>query len=140
MIIADTARIGDAHTDAGVVPACVTLRLRRRIGQQRAKDLIFSAGWLQGAEAVAWGLALICVPAAELRDAAITFAHRFTDKPRATVAAMKRIFAEGEGLDVKAGTELELNSFANYMATEPYGIEGYTAFREKRAPSWRSGQ
>jgi enoyl-CoA hydratase/carnithine racemase len=138
MIIADTARIGDAHTDAGVVPACVTLRLRRRIGQQRAKELILSARWLEGAEAVDYGLALLCVPAAELRSAALNFAHRFTDKPRATVAAMKRIFAEGEGLDVKAGTELELRSFSEYMRNEPYGREGYTAFREKRAPSWRS--
>jgi enoyl-CoA hydratase/carnithine racemase len=137
MIIADTARIGDAHTDAGVVPACVTLRLRRRVGQQRAKDLIFSARWLEGPEAVEWGLALVCVPAAALRTASLAFAHRFTDKPRATIAAMKHIFVEGEGLDVAAGTELELRSFADYMTNEPYGREGYRAFREKRAPNWR---
>ena len=138
MIIADTARIGDAHTDAGVVPACVTLRLRRRIGQQRAKELILSARWLDGHEAVDYGLALQCVPAADLLVRATAFAHRFTDKPRATVAAMKRIFVEGEGLSVKDGTALELRSFVDYMSKEPYGREGYRAFREKRAPNWRS--
>jgi enoyl-CoA hydratase/carnithine racemase len=139
MIIADSARIGDAHTDAGVVPACVTLRLRRRIGQQRAKELILSARWLDGRQAVDYGLALYCVPAAELLARATSFAHSFTDKPRATVAAMKRIFVEGEGLCVAEGTALELRSFVAYMSTEPYGIEGYRAFREKRQPSWRAG-
>jgi enoyl-CoA hydratase/carnithine racemase len=136
MIIAEGARIGDAHTDAGVVPACVTLRLRRRIGQQRAKELILSARWLDGHEAVEYGLALQCVPAADLLSAATMFAHRFTDKPRATIAAMKAIFADGEGLSVKEGTELELRAFVGYMSTQPYGREGYTAFREKRVPSW----
>ena len=138
MIISDAARIGDAHTDAGVVPACVTLRLRRRIGQQRAKELILSARWLDGQEAVAYGLALQCVPAADLIACATAFAHRFTDKPRATVAAMKRIFQEGEGLSVKEGTALELRSFVKYMSSQSYGKEGYRAFREKREPTWRT--
>ena len=137
MIISDKAKIGDAHTDAGVVPACVTMRLRRRVGQQRAKELILSASWLTGPEAVEYGLALYCVPAAELLPRATAFAKRFTDKPRATIAAMKRIFVEGEGLSVAEGTELELSSFVKYMSSETYGIEGYRAFREKREPSWR---
>ena len=138
MIIAEEAKIGDAHTDAGVVPACVTLRLRRRIGQQRAKELILSARWLAGREAVDYGLALQAVPLAELLPRAIAFAHTFTDKPRATIAAMKRIFAEGEGLSPAEGTALELASFVSYMSTQPYGREGYRAFREKRAPTWRT--
>jgi enoyl-CoA hydratase/carnithine racemase len=129
MLIADTAKIGDAHTDAGVVPACVTLRLRRRIGQQRAKEMILSACWLTGPEAVSYGLALQCVPAADLLASAIAFACRFTDK---------QVFTQGEGLSVSAGTALELQSFVAYMSTQHYGQEGYRAFREKRLPSWRN--
>ena len=68
LIIADEAKIGDAHTDAGVVPACVTLRLRRRIGAQRAKELILTARWLTGQEAVAYDLALKSVPLANLQE------------------------------------------------------------------------
>jgi enoyl-CoA hydratase/carnithine racemase len=123
-IIADEAKIGDAHTDAGVVPACVTLRLKRRIGDQRAK-------------AVAIGLALKSVPLADLLDEARAFAATITDKPRPTIAAVKRVFIDGDGLGVKEGTKLELAAFVHYMSTEPYGREGYRAFREKRAPSWK---
>jgi enoyl-CoA hydratase/carnithine racemase len=136
MIIADEAKIGDAHTDAGVVPACVTLRLRRRIGVQHAKELILSARWLTGAEAVAYGLALKSVPLASLLDEAQAFAARFTDKPAAVISCLKNVFQEGEGLDVAAGTALELRAFVTYMGTQPYGREGYRAFREHREPAW----
>ena len=139
LIIADEAKIGDAHTDAGVVPACVTLRLRRRIGAQRAKELILTARWLTGQEAVAYDLALKSVPLADLQDEALAFARRFTDRPAAVIRTMKHIFQAGEDLSAEAGTELELQSFATYMSTEPYGREGYRAFREHREPSWRAG-
>ena len=41
MIVADEAKVGDVHTDAGVVPACVTLRLVRRVGLQNAKEILW---------------------------------------------------------------------------------------------------
>ena len=44
-IMADEAKIGDVHTDAGVVPAFVSLRLRRRVGDQVAKDILWTARW-----------------------------------------------------------------------------------------------
>ncbi|WP_167073398.1 enoyl-CoA hydratase/isomerase family protein [Sphingomonas vulcanisoli] len=137
LIIANEAKIGDAHTDAGVLPACVTLRLKRRVGDQRAKELMLTARWYSGAEAVAIGLALKSVPLANLLDEARAFAASIADKPRATIAAVKKVFIDGADLGVKEGTELELKSFVRYMSTEPYGREGYRAFREKRAPSWK---
>lgn len=136
-IIADEAKIGDVHTDAGVVPACVTLRLKRRIGEQRAKEVMFTARWYTGAEAVAIGLALKSVPLANLLDEARAFAASMADKPRPAIAALKRVFIEGAELGVAEGTELELASFVKYMSTQPYGREGYWAYREKRQPNWK---
>ena len=140
LIIADEAKIGDAHTDAGVVPACVTLRLKRRVGEQRAKELMWTARWYTGPEAVAVGLAIKSVPLANLLKEASAFAATMTDKPRPAIAALKEIFIKGAGLGVKDGTELELKSFVNYMSREPYGREGYRAFREKREPSWKQAR
>ena len=136
-IIANEAKIGDAHTDSGVVPACVTLRLKRRIGEQRAKELMFSARWYSGAEAVNIGLAIKSVPLAHLLEEARAYAATMTNKPRATIAAVKQIFIDGADLGVAQGTELELLSFVRYMSSQPYGREGYRAFREKRVPSWK---
>lgn len=138
MVIAEEARIGDVHTDAGVVPACVSLRLARRVGAQRAKEILWTARWLTGAEAVACGLALRAVPLAELLPATLAFAATMTDKPRAAIASIKSVFQQGSGADVAEGAELELEHFVRYMGDEPYGREGYRAFREKRTPAWRA--
>lgn len=137
-IIADEAKIGDVHTDAGVVPAFVSLRLRRRVGDQRAKDILWTARWYTGPEAVDIGLALKSVPLARLLDEAKAYARSITDKPRAAIAALKRIYIEGAQMGVAEGTALELERFVNYMSTQPYGREGYRAFREKREPAWRN--
>ncbi|MGZ5927007.1 MAG: enoyl-CoA hydratase/isomerase family protein [Rhizomicrobium sp.] len=137
LVIADEAKIGDVHTDAGVVPACVTLRLKRRVGEQRAKELMWTARWYSGPEAVAIGLAIKSVPLASLLDEARAFAATMTDKPRPAIAALKQIFIEGAQLGVKEGTELELKTFVQYMTHQPYGREGYWAYREKRKPNWK---
>jgi enoyl-CoA hydratase/carnithine racemase len=73
-----------------------------------------------------------------LREEAIAYARTMTDKPRATLATLKRIMREGHGLSTAEGAALELKEFANYNRTQPYGREGYTAFREKRVPSWKA--
>lgn len=137
MIIADEAKIGDVHTDSGVVPACVSLRLKRRIGEQKAKELLWTARWLTGPEAVAYGMALKSVPRDRLLDEAKAFAATLTDKPRPAITSLKTIFREGATLDVAEGAELELRSFMNYMRNQPYGREGFYAFVEKRQPNWR---
>lgn len=137
-IIANEAKIGDVHTDAGVVPAFVSLRLRRRVGDQIAKDILWTAQWYSGPEAVANGLALKSVPLADLLHEARAYAKTITDKPRAAIATLKQIYREGATMGVAEGTELELKHFGEYMSTQPYGREGYRAFREKREPVWRN--
>ncbi|WP_425229974.1 enoyl-CoA hydratase/isomerase family protein [Sphingomonas sp.] len=138
MIVADEAKVGDVHTDAGVVPAAVTLRLKRRVGDQRAKEILWGARWYQGQEAVDIGLAIKSVPLATLRDEAIAYAKTMTDKPRATLATLKQIMRDGHGLSTADGAALELMAFSHYNRTEQYGREGYAAFREKRLPSWKA--
>jgi enoyl-CoA hydratase/carnithine racemase len=139
LIIADEARIGDAHTDSGVVPACVSLRLKRRVGDQRAKEILWTARWYTGREAVEIGLALKSVPLADLLTEARSFALQMTDKPRPALAMLKRVLSEGAAMSVAEATELELSRFVEYMGTQSYGREGYRAFREKRVPNWKRG-
>lgn len=137
LIMADEAMIGDVHTDAGVVPAFVSLRLKRRVGDQVAKDILWTARWYTGAEAVANGLALKSVPLATLVEDARAYAKSIVDKPRPAIAALKRIFIAGAQMGVADGTALELDSFVEYMSSQPYGREGYRAYREKRTPAWK---
>lgn len=137
ILMADEAKIGDVHTDAGVLPATASLRLKRHIGEQHAKELIWSARWLTGPQAVAIGLAFRSVPRADLLAEALAFARTFTEKPRACIASNKAVFQQGADLSVADGAECEIGLFVKYMRECPFGREGYNAYREKRLPSWK---
>ncbi|WP_394760448.1 enoyl-CoA hydratase/isomerase family protein [Phenylobacterium sp.] len=137
VIVANEADFGDAHTDSGVLPAAVTTRLKRKIGDQKAKALIWSARYLRGQEAVDYGLAIRAVPRAELMVQSKAFLMTLIDKPRAVLSASKSVLQQGADLTLDDAVKLELSTFERYMRDEPYGREGYTAFREKRLPSWK---
>ena len=139
VLVADEAQYGDAHTDSGVLPAAASMRLVRRVGEQLAKEMIWTARWYTGPEAVQAGLALKSFPRASLRAEAIRFARTMTDKPRAVIAASKRVFQDTVDVGLAEGVEVELRNFVRYMGTETWGKEGYTAFREGRPPSWKAG-
>jgi enoyl-CoA hydratase/carnithine racemase len=140
VIVADEADYGDAHTDSGVLPAAVTTRLKRKVGDQKAKALIWSARYLRGQEAVAFGLALRSVPRADLLSESKAFLATLINKPRATIAASKSVLQRVDDLTLEEAVKNELAVFKTYMHEQPFGREGYTAFREKREPSWRAGE
>ena len=137
VIVADEARFGDAHTDSGVLPAAVTTRLKRKIGDQKAKALIWSARYLTGPEAVEYGLAIKSAPRAQLIEESMSFLKTLIDKPRAVLAASKSVLQATEDMTLADAVALELEVFRRYMRDEPWGREGYTAFREKRPPGWK---
>ena len=136
VIVADEADYGDAHTSSGVLPAAATTRLKRKIGDQKAKALMWSAKFLRGPEAVDYGLAITSVPRARLIAESKAFLLEIIDKPAAVLAASKLMLRETEEMDLDHAVAFELKTFSRYMRDEPHGREGYTAFVEKRAPSW----
>ena len=137
ILMANEALIGDVHTDAGVIPAVTSMRLARRIGTQRAKEIIWTGRWMTGAEAVECGLALKSVPRAELRAQSIAFAASMTTKPGPCIAANKSVFQQSVDQPITQGVENEIAVFVRFMTEEPYGKEGYAAYREGREPFWK---
>lgn len=126
ILVAEEAKVGDNHAHAGIMPGGgSTQRLARRIGMQRAKEIVFSSKLIGGAEAAAIGLALRAVPRAALAEAAFALARQFTDKPRACLAAIKRTMMEGAELPIAEGVALEIRNFRHYTETEPYAREGF---------------
>ncbi len=137
MVIANEAKIGDRHTNLGVLPGggC-SQRLPRRVGEQRAKALILLAPWLSGEEAVAYGLALRSVPLADLPDAVEEMLSELRHRPRECSAAIKRAMHAARTLDGAQAVEFEIRTFVDYMGKLPYGREGYAASMEGRPPDW----
>lgn len=139
VIVADEAQIGDNHTQFGVIPGGgATQRAPRKIGDQKAKELIWTARWLDGQQAVDLGIALRSVPKSELSGAVEELLDQLRNKSRPCLAAVKRAIQQGEQLPVSDAIELEIKVFMDYVRTSPDAREGFTAYLEKRTPAWAS--
>ena len=136
MLISETAKIGDNHTQVGVMPgAGSTQRLPERIGMQKAKHLIWSANWLVGQEAVDCGLALRAAPADKLEAATEEILNELRSKPAPVLRAVKRAILKGENLPMRERIEAEIETFVAYMGGEPHAREGFWASLGEKAPS-----
>lgn len=136
-IASEEARIGDQHANFGLMPGGgATQRLARRIGMQRAKELLFTGRWLSGAEAAAIGLVLRAVPRVRLREEVGALTAELATKSRAGLAFTKRAVQRGEGLPLRAGVDQETFALFEYFAVSPTPREGLDAFLAKRPPDF----
>jgi len=137
VLIAESARIADHHTHFGMLPGGgASARAPRKLGDQQAKALLFTAGWLTGREAVAAGLALRAVPAADLPDAVEELVSQLRTKSRACLGTLKRLMADAQPLPLPAAVALEVERFVDYLRVYDDGHEGFRAYLERRPPTW----
>ena len=137
VIVAEDARIGDQHINFGLMPGGgSTQRLPRKIGKQRAMELLFTGRWLTGKEAADAGLALRAVAVDQLDHELGLLLADITNKSRDALGWIKAMVRQGQSLPVRDGVTQEVNAFAHYVATSPHPAEGILAFREKRSPDF----
>ena len=133
VLAAEDARIGDQHANFGLMPGGgSTQRLPRRIGMQRAMELLTTGRWLSGSEAAEWGLALRAVPGERLEAELDSLLGQLRGKSRTGLAWIKSIARQGQDLPLRAGIDREGMAFVQYFATSPHPREGIQAFKEKR--------
>jgi enoyl-CoA hydratase/carnithine racemase len=136
-IVADDARIGDTHLAFGIVPGGgATVRAPRKLGPQRARELIFTGRWMDGREAVQSGLALRSVPRTALDDAVEEVIARLRPLSRLCLAATKAAMREASDVPLERALDVELEHFMRYLEDVPTAREGYLAYVEKRRPRW----
>ena len=134
-IAAQDARIGDQHVNFGLMPGGgSTQRLPRRVGMQRAMELLTTGRWLSGAEAAEWGLVLRAVPAGELDQELEKLLAPLRVKSRPGLGWIKSVTQRGRDLPLRDGTALEGLAFRQYVSNSSHPREGIRAFKEKRQP------
>ena len=96
IVAADSARFADTHGKWAMSPTWgMSQRLPRRVGIGRAKEMMFSGRIVGGEEAARIGLAVACVPAAELQQSVIAMARGFLDNSWFTLRADKMLVNGG---------------------------------------------
>jgi enoyl-CoA hydratase/carnithine racemase len=117
--------------DLGLVPeAASSLLLPRRIGMAKAAEYLLLGEVFDAEEAVKLGLANAIVPACELRGFAIERAGRLAAKPRAAVAATRRLMRGGESKEIQARIEEEARLFSIALRSDEAGA-AFVAFLGK---------
>ena len=136
-IAAEGARIGDQHVNFGMMPGGgSTQRLPRRVGMQRAMELLTTGRWLSGVEAADWGLVLRAVPTDNLDRELEELVAPLRSKSRPGLGWIKSTARRGCDLSLRDGVALESRAFVQYVTTSSHPREGIRAFKEKRRPEF----
>ena len=136
-IAAEDARIGDQHVNFGLMPGGgSTQRLPRRIGMQRAMELLTTGRWLSGVEAAEWGLVMRAVPVETMDQELEALLSPLRTKSRSGLGWIKSVAQRGQDLPLRDGVALESLAFAQYVFTSSHPSEGIQAFKEKRQPKF----
>jgi enoyl-CoA hydratase/carnithine racemase len=110
--------------DLGLVPeAASSLLLPRRIGMAKASEFLLLGETFGADDALRLGLANAIVPANELHGVALERAGRLAAKPRAAIAATRRLM-RGDAQEIQARIAEEARLFATALQSD----EARTAF------------
>ena len=135
LILADnSARLGLPETNLGIIPGlggCI--RLPRRIGLGRAKELIFSGRIVEASEALTMGLVDRVFPSDTFADDVTVYTGDLSRKSAVSLALAKSTVLRGMDASLETGLALEREAFA-YCFALPDAEEGIRAFLEKREP------
>lgn len=139
VLIAESASIGDYHANFGLIPGGGgSQRLPRKIGDQRAKYLLFTGRWFSADEAKEIGLVTSVVPDEKLMEEAEKLAKRIAEKNPGGLKYMKHLANRSHDLPLEEGLKLEQDSFMEFIDSERDNlIEGLSAFTEKRKPVFK---
>jgi enoyl-CoA hydratase/carnithine racemase len=134
ILCTDDSKIGDHHANFDLMPgAGSTQRLPRRVGTQRALELLFTGRHVEGAEAVGIGLALSSFPANELSRSVEAFLDRLRGKSRPGLGLMKSAVRRGMELPLREALDLERLLAQEYFSFYGDALAGLATFNS-RAP------
>jgi len=140
LVMADDAKIGYMPTRVWGCPT--TAMWTYRLGPARAKQMMFTGDLITGAQAAAWGLANIAVPAAGLDAAVRRLADRIAGVPRSHLAMHKLVVNQVMLTMGLEQTQMLATVFDGVTRHNPEGlwfrrqaqVEGF-----KSAVQWRDG-
>ncbi|HDL52409.1 MAG TPA: enoyl-CoA hydratase/isomerase family protein [Proteobacteria bacterium] len=134
ILAAEGSRLGLVETNLGILPGwggCI--RLPRRVGLGRARDMILSGRLVETEEALSMGLVDAVYPGEGFEGSTMEYAEMLSRKSPVSMALAKSTILRGMDASLEAGLALEREAFA-FCFSMPDAREGISAFLEKRPP------
>jgi enoyl-CoA hydratase len=134
LIAAESARIGDAHSNFGVFPGAGGAGiLPERVGLNNAKYLLFTGDALSARRLMEMGLVQEVVDSDALEDRLRSFGERLAAKSPLVMRRMKSVANQSLEMSQSGALQLELETLRNHFRSDDLQ-EGLEAFRKKRKP------
>jgi enoyl-CoA hydratase/carnithine racemase len=131
-VVSQTSSLGLPEARIGLIAgAGGTQRLVRAIGQGVARDMLLTGRRVDGAEAVALGLASRLAAPGESTETALEIARRLAAGPAEAIAATKRLAVAASELPIETGLAREREEWAGVRVSASTQ-EGLEAFAERR--------
>ena len=134
-IASDTAKFRLPETSLGVVPAQIAPFLVERLGYSQAKRLAVTGGRLDAAAALQLGLVHAVVHTTELQTELDTVLADILACAPGALGATKALMAQARLQEPQSLVHAAAAIFSR-AAQGPEGLEGMTAFMQKRKPNW----
>ena len=135
-IASSEARFAVSGVNLGLFCSTPGVALSRNISRKNALEMLLTGDFIDALTALERGLVNRVVPADELEQATLEFAHGIAEKPREVLELGKSLFYEqiDQGLENAYATASERMACNLELSS---AIEGIDAFIEKRNPSWK---
>jgi 2-(1,2-epoxy-1,2-dihydrophenyl)acetyl-CoA isomerase len=136
VLASKTARFSQIFRRIGLAPDGGAIWfLTRRLGMSKAKELVFSARFVEAEEALALGLVNHVVEDDQLTARTDALAADLAEAPTFALGLAKKLFHAAVGPSLEEYLEIESLVQPQLHLTSD-NAEGVTAFREKRAPKF----
>jgi enoyl-CoA hydratase/carnithine racemase len=140
IVASQTAVFGLPEVGLGLIPGGGgTHLLPRRVGWNRAADLIFTGRRIDGNDAFRIGIADRLVPAGTAREIALQLAVDVAANSPVSLRAAKLALRRGFDVDLPSGLLIENESWEHAAYSEDRR-EGIAAFVGRREPRWPSAR
>ncbi len=135
VVVADDATLAFNFVGLGLHPGMgATALLRRKVGDQRAAELLLTGRRFRGSEAAEIGLAVQAVPAGDVLSRAQALAEQIASNSPTAVRELKRNLSV-DSASIRSALEAEASAQArSYQSADM--AEGLAALREKRPPTF----
>ena len=136
-IVSETAELALPEQRIGMIPGSGgSARLARMIGIARAKDVAMRSRRIPARQAYEWGLAVECVPDAELEARTAALADELRGFPPLAQRTLKDVLNTSQDAPLHTAIEIEGQAYGRLRSSDDFR-EGVESFYDKRKPAFR---
>ena len=136
-IVSETAELALPEQRIGMIPGSGgSARLVRMIGIARTKDVAMRSRRIPARQAHEWGIAVECVPDAELQARADAFVDELRGFPPLAQRTLKGVLNAAQDSPLHVAIELEGQAYGRLRSSDDFR-EGVESFYARRKPAFK---